>query len=166
MKDILETWSGSPAPVVLLYGAPRSGKTRAMGELAAKMHAQGGRVASARLVPDDRRRPYAAWVTALGSHAAVGTLAPLLLELGAAHSVARLLASLAQEKMPVAVLFDDAQFLDPWSVAMFEYVLEALARAPIRFVCAADPAEIAANEPAWRFLESLRQKGRLRAHTL
>lgn len=157
--------------VLLVVGEPGVGKSRVLEELAARFRAVGGRVARGRAYEAEMLRPYAAWLDALRD-APLSTLdgiqrtelAPLLPELGPPgpatdenrlfEAVARALASLAADR-PLALVLDDAQWLDQRSTALLHYVARSLRERPVLLACAARAAELADNPAALRVARTL-----------
>jgi DNA-binding SARP family transcriptional activator/tetratricopeptide (TPR) repeat protein len=163
----------APARVLFFAGDPGIGKSRLLGELAARAASRGVRVARGRAYEAERVRPYGAWIDALRS-ADLGPfddvlradLAPLLPELGApsgASDRARLfdaVARLVTTRAPLTVILDDVQWLDEASAALLHAI--ARARPPgVTFACGAREGELPDNPPALRLVRALAKDGRL-----
>lgn len=146
--------------LLLVRGEPGVGKTRLLEELAAAFGAAGGWVARGRAYEAERLRPYAAWIDALREAPldaldvpGRAALAPLLPELGEGpatdehrlfEAVAQALAALAG-RAPLALILDDAQWLDDRSSALLHYVARSWGGRPLLLACAVRPGELADN---------------------
>ena len=135
---------GRADKMLLVTGEPGIGKSRMLDELAARVRATGGRVLRGRAFEAEMVRPYGAWIDALRSVAIADVagslradLAPMLPELQTSgdargdkallfDAVARLVARMAEEGTPVAVLLDDIQWFDEASAALLHFVARAL----------------------------------------
>jgi DNA-binding SARP family transcriptional activator/tetratricopeptide (TPR) repeat protein len=159
--------------VLFFSGEPGLGKTRLLGELAARATARGMRVIGGRAYEAERVRPYGAWVDALrpivlGSPAEPrrADLAPLFPELGPAgeaidrarlfDSVVGLLGSLA----PAVVILDDLQWFDDASAALFHVVARRLPPR-VLLACGARGEELADNQPVLRLVRALTKDDRI-----
>jgi tetratricopeptide (TPR) repeat protein len=163
----------APSRVLLFSGEPGIGKTRLLGELAARAVARGMRVVSGRAYEAERVRPYGAWIDALRP-IALGPLpeglradlAPLFPELGPVSSandrvrlfdaVARLLRSLA----PAVVILDDLQWFDEAAAALFHGLARSLLPG-VLLACGARGEELADNPPALRLVRALAKDDRV-----
>ncbi len=166
----------SPAATLFL-GEPGMGKTRLLGIVADETRAAGGAVLAGRAFEVEMVRPYGPWVDALRAAslgAALdglrGDLAALLPELGGGDeggadrnrlfsAVAQVLARLA-ESAPLALVFDDVQWLDEASAALFHHVVRNLPPGAL-IACGARPAELSDNLPVQRLVRALSRDGRL-----
>ena len=133
----------------------------------------GGAVLTARAFEAEVRRPYGIWVDILrgiGNSAIPAAtrakLQPLIFDADAPApqdgdrvqlfaSVVSLLAGLSS-RTPIAVLFDDLQWVDELSVSLIHYVLRAF-DTPCRVVLAATarPGELSDNRPAQSLIRGL-----------
>jgi DNA-binding SARP family transcriptional activator len=167
---------------LFFVGEPGIGKTRLLEELVLAVRSKGGVVLSGRAYEAEMVRPYGAWIDALRSEALgplspalQSDLAPLLPELGAAaeasgdrhrlfDAVTRLLGHVAGQGRTVALMLDDIQWFDEASVALFHFVVRALALAPSRVLVAAGarPKELSDNPAAARLVRTLVREGRLK----
>jgi DNA-binding SARP family transcriptional activator/tetratricopeptide (TPR) repeat protein len=152
--------------VLLVTGEPGIGKSRLLDELGARVRRAGGTVLRGRAFEGETLRPYGAWLDALRgaplgelSELQRSELAPLLPELGPPppatdqgrlfDAVARVLEALCG-RGPLALLFDDVQWLDEASASLLQVAARALDAAPAVVACAARPGELIDNPAALR----------------
>jgi len=151
--------------VVSLTGEPGVGKTRLLGALLAQVPGRGGSVVAGRAHEPESGRPYGAWIDAL-RRAAGGGPAPDLSGASATRSREQLFASvqafLAGLAAPVAIAFDDVQWLDEASAELLHYVARTAcagaAGPPLLVAVAARSGEIMDNGPMLRVLRGLRRE--------
>jgi DNA-binding SARP family transcriptional activator len=184
--SVIETFldhRGDADGLLVLSGEPGIGKTKLLEEAHGHVEARGGVIVAGRAFEAEHGRPYGAWVDALRgvelpdldptTWAGLATLLPELsaepVELDDPNrlydAVVRLFDTLAGPG-PVAVLLDDAHWLDEPSLALLHFAVRRLVDADVSFVAAARPAELAGNVAAARVVESLRRDEMLSELTL
>ncbi|WP_284615474.1 ATP-binding protein [Aquabacterium humicola] len=170
-----------PGPLLLITGEPGLGKTRLLDQLADAALAAGRRVIRGRCFEAEMARPYGLWLDALRSlptagldAATVEQAAPLLAGRAAIDgnreqlfgAAAALVAQLARLK-PLALLFDDLQWIDEGSAALLHYVARSLqderaAATPVLLAAAARPGELEDNPWCKGLVQSLARSRALR----
>ena len=162
----------------LLVGEPGIGKTRLLEEAQAHVESGGGLVIAGRAFEAEQGRPYGAWVDALRAtplpeldavtRAGLAPLLPGLSDTAARlddpnrlyDAVVRIIDTLA-DATPVAVLLDDAHWLDEPSVSLLHFAIRHLADADVSFLAAARPAELADSGAVSRLMQALRRDDEL-----
>ncbi len=165
-------------PMLLLFtGEPGIGKTCLLDRLAADALAAGSEVIRGRCFEAEIVRPYGLWLDALRGVATSGIEASVLEQaapLLAGQSVEggsrerlfdaamALLRGLAGRR-PVALAFDDLQWIDEGSAALLHFIVRNLvAQSDFVFACAARAGEIDDNACARTLLQSLLREGLVR----
>lgn len=175
-QAIAEAGSGA-RPLLLFTGEPGIGKTRLLDHLAGRATGGGWRVMRGRCFEAERVRPYGLWLDALRGlptegigAATLAQAAPLLAGRAVAggnrerlfEAGAALVLGLVALR-PLALVFDDLQWLDEGSAALLHYVARTLpAGVPVVLAGAARAGEIDDNPWARGLLQSLARDGRLR----
>lgn len=173
---------GASAEVLLLVGETGIGKTRLLEELRSAILAAEGCVLWGRGFEAEMVRPYGAWIdglrTVAASHkvqfpedlgflmAQTGTAAQPADRIRLFDAVVQLLAQLAADHGPVAIILDDIQWLDEASTALLHYAIRLLGNSTILFACAARPMDLPANQPVSKVVQALRREQRLRTLAL
>jgi DNA-binding SARP family transcriptional activator len=173
---------GTPEPVggmLLLIGEPGIGKTRLLEEAQRRVEAHDGTVISGRGFEAEHGRPYGAWVDALratplpvldarlrrGLAALLPELADAPVELDDPNrlydAVLGLIRMLAEDG-PVALLMDDAHWLDDPSLALLHFVIRGSADVDVAFVATARPAELDGSASGAGVVQALRRDDQLR----
>ncbi|HTU02167.1 MAG TPA: AAA family ATPase, partial [Candidatus Sulfotelmatobacter sp.] len=180
IERLIEAAAGGRASRLLFVsGEPGIGKTRLLARLAERMTAIGGQAFGSRAYEAEAARPYGIWTDLLrqigreqGPKGLWQDLAPLVPEYGSSapqpadrtrlfDGVVRLIAHLAPER-PLALTFDDIQWLDEASSSLLHY-LARLSGPHFRVLlaCAARSGEIEDNRSVGGILQSLRRDGRV-----
>ncbi|MCW5636474.1 MAG: AAA family ATPase [Rubrivivax sp.] len=165
------------ARLLLFAGEPGIGKTRLLDHLAEQAAAAGRRVVRGRCFEAELVRPYGLWLDALRGVPTAGLpgealagAAPLLagqLPEGGDRqhlfeAAATLLRHLALQQ-PLALLFDDLQWVDEGSAALLHYLARTLAaECDVVFAGAARAGEIDDNRAVKGLVQSLARTGGLR----
>ena len=168
------TVSSARRKLVLLTGDPGIGKTRLLRYLDRSITRAGGEILEGRAYEAEMRRAYGIWADMLKGirnrtiPAAIrANLQPLIFDsvdtstpkegdrIQLFEAVVSLLTELSSRN-PVAVLFDDLQWVDESSVSLLHYVMRAFDK-PHRVVFAATArsSELSDNEPAQRLVNSI-----------
>ena len=168
------TVSSARRKLVLLTGDPGIGKTRLLRYLDRSITRAGGETLEGRAYEAEMRRAYGIWTDMLKGirkktiPAAIrANLQPLIFDsvdtstpkegdrIQLFEAVVSLLTELSSRN-PVAVLFDDLQWVDELSVSLLHYVIRAFDK-PHRVVFAATArsSELSDNEPAQRLVNSI-----------
>jgi DNA-binding SARP family transcriptional activator len=172
--------SGARPNFVLLTGDPGIGKTRLLRYLGRSITRTGGEILEGRAYEAEMRRPYGIWADMLKGlrnrkipTATRAKLQPLIFDsvdtaapkegdrIQLFEAVASLLTQLSS-CTPIAVLFDDLQWVDESSVSLLHYVIRAIDK-PHRvvFAAAARSSELSDNEPAQRLVNNVARERRL-----
>ncbi len=182
LAAIAQSIAGAGGSRFLLFtGEPGIGKTRLLDHLAESAAGAGYRVIRGRCFEAEMVRPYGLWLDALRGLPTAGVpadtlaqAAPLLAGQAAEggnrerlfEAAAALVRSLAALQ-PLALLFDDLQWVDEASAALLHYVARTLgAEAPVLLAGAARAGEIEDNAWAKGLLQSLAREGGMRRHGL
>lgn len=178
IESFIDGTAEYPAALLLLAGEPGIGKTRLLEEAQRHAEARGGVVIAGRGFEAERGRPYGVWVDALraaplppldaslrrGLAALLPELADEPVELDDPNrlydAVVRLIGHLSREG-PVAVLVDDAHWLDEPSFALLHFVMRH-AGPGVSFVATARPAELDDSPSSALVVQALRRDDRLR----
>lgn len=149
--------------VRLVTGEAGIGKTRLLGEWMDGLRGKGSIVLNAASYEAESRRPYAPWIDALSS--ADGD-DPFALEAAPATTRDRLFAAVGEaiarrtERAPVvAIVLDDAQWLDGDSAELLHWVARSNRARPLLVVLAARAGEIADNAALLRVSRAFRRDG-------
>ena len=174
------TVSNARRKLVLLTGDPEIGKTRLLRYLDRSITRAGGEILEGRAYEAEMGRAYGIWADMLKGirnrtipAALRAKLQPLIFDsvdnstpkegdrIQLFEAVVSLLTQLSS-RTPVAVLFDDLQWVDESSVSLLHYVIRAFDK-PHRVVFAATArsGELSDNEPAQRLVNSIAREGRL-----
>ncbi len=169
--------AGESRDVLWVTGEPGIGKTRLLEEAAVLVRAANGIVLAGRAYEAEMVRPYGPWIdalrsapTAIGEHGDAD-LRLLMPEPGVDSgpgdrtrlfdAVARVLARLTVSGRPVALMFDDAQWLDDASAGLLHYIVRSVRGSRVLVLCAARSAELAHNVACSGLLRALRRDGHL-----
>jgi hypothetical protein len=148
--------------IVVLTGDYGLGKTRVLAELGSRVRARGGTVLDARAFEAESGRPYGPWLDALRQIPAFA-LEPMIAEQKSRDqlfgAVSDLVGARARNASPVAIIFDDVQWLDASSAELLHYVARMHRDRAVVFVLAARGGELLDNEAALRVLRGLRRDG-------
>ena len=177
--------SGAP-PALLFVGDPGIGKTRLLDLLTERTRAAGGSVLRGRAFEAETIRPYGPWIDALAGTPLPAGATPdpdlaLLLpaaappapaadhapDRGRLHdAVAAVLARWADSPGPLALVFDDIQWLDEASASLLHFVARGAAARRVVIACAARAGELGDNPAALRVVRALTRERRLVEHRL
>ena len=163
-----------PPRLLLLAGEPGIGKTCLLDRFAEVAPATGHQLIRGRCFEAETVRPYGLWLDALGGIATAGIdpalvaqAAPLLDGDGRAggsrellfDAVLGLLKGMAEHR-PIAMAFDDLQWIDEGSAALLHFVVRHLAgRGRFVFAGAARPGAMEDSAAARTLLQSLSREG-------
>lgn len=179
IEAFLDRTSKPAGGLLLLVGEPGIGKTRLLEEAQRRVGANGGTVIAGRGFEAEHGRPYGAWVDALrgtplpaldaslrtGLAALLPELADTPVELDDPNpiydAVVRLVRLLAEDG-PVAVLMDDAHWLDDSSLALLHFVIRRSADVDVPFLATARPAELDDRASSAAVVQALRRDDKLR----
>jgi DNA-binding SARP family transcriptional activator len=176
-REVLASFAAATSDqILLLTGEPGIGKSRLLGDLAARVRDGGGLVLEGRAFEAEAVRPYGIWIDILRDPRIASfrrsELAPLLPELGDgapndAETKARLFDGIARlfrdlsASAPVAILVDDLHWLDEASAGLLGYLARVSAGTRVMIGCAARDGELSDNQAVLRFVRTLRREGRL-----
>jgi DNA-binding SARP family transcriptional activator len=165
LATLVAAWErarGGRGEVVLVAGEPGEGKTRLIEELIARARLDDATVAAARAVPADRQKQWSAVAGLLAAGlgeapglvgappAALATLAALDAAAGDALSAA---VGAAAEERPLLLALDDAQWIDPATLAALPALSRDTARLPVLLVLG-----LAHSTPGGERLDELRAR--------
>lgn len=177
IEAFLDGTAGYPGTLLLLVGEPGIGKTRLLEEAQRGIEARGGVAIVGRGFEAERGRPYGVWVDALRTaplppldaslRRGLAALLPELAEEGVElddpnrlyDAVVRLVGLLADDGR-IAILVDDAHWIDEPSFALLHSVLRHAA-VDVAFIATARPAELDDNPASASVVHALRRDDRL-----
>jgi DNA-binding SARP family transcriptional activator len=144
--------------VVALLGEPGIGKSRLLTEIATRLRARPVRTLCGHAYDTRLATPFGPWIEALGElPAARGDDTALL---GRQKLFAEVAARIVGEE-PVALLFEDVQWIDEASADLLHHVARAARLRPVFVVLTARDGELPDNEAMTDVLRNLRRDGML-----
>jgi DNA-binding SARP family transcriptional activator len=169
------------ARVILLRGEPGVGKSRLLVEVAIEVRRRRGTPIEGAAFELEQARAYGPWIDALRRLPKsslppdlIRHLEPLVAGTGETardgrresflEAVIDFVSDRARAAPPVAVLLDDAQWLDGASLELLHYLVRVSAQRPLLIVLAARDGEIADNTDLLRALRSFRRARILEEH--